>query len=180
VSRADSFPSLAVRYGVTPTAVKRANGMISDHSLHSRLAIFVPVAAARALEGRRVQVGAAGARPARPRPPRRASLAAARDPPATLPARPPPRPPQYTPPHPSNPTPRPQVRYCPTAKRDFAVLLEGPEAEAGARAAGGGGGDSGGGGGGGPPLEGERGAERRVRPRGARGAGSRPIPCAVA
>jgi hypothetical protein len=56
VSRTDSFLSLAVRYGVHPTAVKRVNGMISDHSLHSRLEVFVPVARAEQLAGRQVEV----------------------------------------------------------------------------------------------------------------------------
>ena len=62
MSRTDSFQSLAVRYGVTPTAIKRANNMISDHSLFSRLAIFVPVACPEALAGAHVQVGGRGGR----------------------------------------------------------------------------------------------------------------------
>jgi len=50
--------------------------MISDHSLHSRLEVFVPVAGAEQLEGRHVE-----------------------------------------------------IRYCCQAKRDVAVLVEGPAAE---------------------------------------------------
>lgn len=56
--RSDSFTSLAVRYRVSPTAIKRANGLISDHSLFSRVEVFVPLASPAELAGRRVQVGA--------------------------------------------------------------------------------------------------------------------------
>lgn len=55
--RTDSFLSLAVRYGVHPTAIKRVNNMISDHSLHSRLEVYVPVASEADLAGKYVQVG---------------------------------------------------------------------------------------------------------------------------
>ncbi|KIZ07719.1 F-box protein [Monoraphidium neglectum] len=50
------FLSLAVHYGVQPTAIKRINNMISDHSLHSRIFVHVPVAFADDLVGRAVQV----------------------------------------------------------------------------------------------------------------------------
>ncbi|GBF88813.1 hypothetical protein Rsub_01714 [Raphidocelis subcapitata] len=54
--RGDSFSSLAIRYGVTPQAIKRLNNVISDHSICSRVEIFVPVACARQLEGRHAEV----------------------------------------------------------------------------------------------------------------------------
>jgi hypothetical protein len=60
VARTDSFLSLAVHYGVQPTAIKRINNMISDHSLHSRIFVHVPVAFADDLVGRAVQVSARG------------------------------------------------------------------------------------------------------------------------
>lgn len=56
VARTDSFLSLAVRYGVEPTAIKRVNNMISDHSLHSRIVVYIPVASAEQLKGRVVQL----------------------------------------------------------------------------------------------------------------------------
>ncbi|KAG2451221.1 hypothetical protein HYH02_003828 [Chlamydomonas schloesseri] len=51
VARGDSPTSLAVRYGVSVTAIKRLNNIISDHSLHSRTAVYIPVPNAACLAG---------------------------------------------------------------------------------------------------------------------------------
>lgn len=58
VARGDTFASVAVRHGVRGgvAAVKIANNVISDHSLHSRAELLVPVAARGALAGRAVEV----------------------------------------------------------------------------------------------------------------------------
>ncbi|PNW71954.1 hypothetical protein CHLRE_16g667100v5 [Chlamydomonas reinhardtii] len=54
VARGDSPTSLAVRYGVSVTAVKRLNNLISDHSLLSRSAVYIPVPNAACLAGAHV------------------------------------------------------------------------------------------------------------------------------
>ncbi|KAG2435804.1 hypothetical protein HXX76_007000 [Chlamydomonas incerta] len=54
VARGDSPTSLAVRYGVSVTAIKRLNNLISDHSLHSRTAVYIPVPNAACLAGAHV------------------------------------------------------------------------------------------------------------------------------
>ncbi|KAG2494445.1 hypothetical protein HYH03_007497 [Edaphochlamys debaryana] len=51
VCRTDTLPSLAVRHGCAVTAIKRLNNLISDHSLHSRTAVFLPVGSAAELTG---------------------------------------------------------------------------------------------------------------------------------
>ena len=40
----DTLASIAVRHGITPGEVKRANGLLSEFSLHSRTSYLVPVA----------------------------------------------------------------------------------------------------------------------------------------
>eukprot|EP00877_Chromochloris_zofingiensis_P003472 jgi/Chrzof1/13125/Cz07g20230.t1 len=44
VQRTDTLQMLAVRYGVDVTTIKRVNNLMSDHSLHSRQHLYIPVA----------------------------------------------------------------------------------------------------------------------------------------
>lgn len=55
VQRSDSLQAVAVRYGSCVTAIKRLNNIMSDHSLHSRTEVYVPVSETSELAGANVQ-----------------------------------------------------------------------------------------------------------------------------
>lgn len=52
-SRQDTLSGLAVKYGVTPLAIKMTNNLISDMGLQSRHTVYVPVSSHADLRGRR-------------------------------------------------------------------------------------------------------------------------------
>ncbi|KAL3139924.1 hypothetical protein ABBQ38_004214 [Trebouxia sp. C0009 RCD-2024] len=52
-SRQDTLSGLAVKYGVTPLAIKMTNNLISDQGLQSRDTIYVPVSSHADLSGKR-------------------------------------------------------------------------------------------------------------------------------
>lgn len=55
VQRADTVQMLAVRHGCDVTALKRLNNLFSDHSLQSRMEVFLPAPSSAALLGQHVE-----------------------------------------------------------------------------------------------------------------------------
>lgn len=51
VKKGETLPMLAVKYGVDVTTLKRMNNIMTDHSLMSRIVVYIPVVSAEAVKG---------------------------------------------------------------------------------------------------------------------------------